>query len=261
MKMVEHPERVEIRRQLDDVRRRRDRLFVDRTAMHPLVRSADVEILDLEKRLAAIPHELVPAPGTCPRNSSRCWTFRRCPRARWIRGRRRSRLTRLTEADEATPPRLPWPEVVKDYTESRDNLAHAREEYEKRAKVERETWEMRYRLPQIEVELARPAKLDEAEQGQAEPLGGLVAGGTRRGDGHGMLTMGMTREPILVTEAQVRSLLPVPVVATVPPADRSAEKPRPRRRPDGWILAVCGVLLMLLCLGKVLSALWGVQLG
>jgi hypothetical protein len=258
VKKAENPERVKTQRQLDDLRRHRERLLADRTPMHPSVRSADEEIIELEKRLAAIPHELVPAPGDLSEELKPMLGLPPVPP-----GPVDPRPTPepISEPNELARPPVLRPETVKTYTQRRDKLVHAREEYEKRAAVDREKWEMRYRLPQIEVELARPATPKEPPKAQPSLLFISSLVGLAGAMGMVMLSMGVGGEPILSTEAQARRVLPVQVVGTVPPADRSTGMPRSRRRPDGWILAVCGVLLLLLCLGMVLSALWGVQLG
>ena len=58
-----NPEWVAMRRRLDYARQHHEQLLVERTPLHPMVRAADEEIADLERRLAQIPHELVSEPS------------------------------------------------------------------------------------------------------------------------------------------------------------------------------------------------------
>ncbi|HBO44402.1 MAG TPA: hypothetical protein DD670_10810 [Planctomycetaceae bacterium] len=58
-----NPEWLAMRRRLDYARQHREQLLVERTPLHPMVRAADEEIADLERRLAEIPHELVSEQG------------------------------------------------------------------------------------------------------------------------------------------------------------------------------------------------------
>ena len=264
---AENPEWVETKRRLDDMRRHRERLLIDRTAEHPWVKHSDLEIVKLQKRLAAIPHELVPSPSDLSQELKSMINPLPVPPGPVAPPVARAPVT---QPGGPTLSPTPGPELVQTFVEKRRELDRARQTYQRAAEVERKRWESWVRLPDVDVELAGPCDAQigpttsTSDSGpSARLLTVSLAVGLAGALGVVMFSAGVAGEPTFANAAQARAMLPVPVVGVVPAADPPQRKTGRRRRrfADGWILVACGLLLLALCLGVMLAAFWGVQLG
>lgn len=245
-----NPDWAKAKRQLDDLRRWREQLLIDRTESHPQVRAADDEIVHLEERLATIPHELVPSSEDLSQQLEDIADVAPTP----------------SDQTVAEPP-FPTPEVARAFIEHRDRLWQTQRQYQQLADRERQTWRSRLSLPLVEVELAEPFGADGNSKASS-----IVAGSPKRLTmalavslagviGVLMTTVGTAVEPTFASAVAVESVLGVRVVGAVPSAEPS--RPRaPRHRYAGApVLVACGLLLMGFSLGVVLAVFWGVQIA
>jgi hypothetical protein len=281
------PEWANTKRQLDDVRRHREQLLIDRTPMHPQVRDADVEIVELEKRLSEIAPELVASPSDRSEQLKEIADLPPVLSDPATRGAveipnpsgglgfqpekghgQDGGATVRSASRPVLVPNAPPSEVFRTYAEKRDRLATARRTYGEASQAERRAWQSRCRLPRIEVELAAPPSDHEGaatvSRVGASPwrLVAALAVGLAGAISAAMVSAGTTTEATFESASQVRTMIGVPVVGVVAGAEPG---PRPRRRQGrfsgGGLLVSCGLLLMGLCLGAAIAVVWGVQLG
>jgi len=264
--VILQPERDALARQLAALRDHRAHLLVDRTPMHPEVHAADVEIAELERRLAGIPHELVPSPSDLsqtlesttgiPPASPDPVSSQPMPSP--------SPASPTTPTSPLSPAALPQGrpgDLVADYLARRDAMDRAQERYERLADVERSTYEAQFELPPVQVHRAvgavGPATPVPSARSVLLALGVGLAGAV----GMGMFSAGMSGERTFATGAELAETLSLSVLGTVPGAEPPTPRTRPRRTGDAWALLACGLALVTLCLGVLLALTFGTRMA
>ncbi|HLA84586.1 MAG TPA: hypothetical protein VJL29_07310 [Thermoguttaceae bacterium] len=272
-----NPDYVALRRQLDHARARREQLLVDRTPMHPMVQAADEEIVDLERRLAAIPHEFMSEPGDLDEALDEMIDPAEPPPG--MRGlapggvdpldQPPGRFTppnRFRAARTAKQPSPAGPESpsIKTFISRQQRekffalkreVDAAQEDYRRAVARQSDAAERRLRVPRIEIVAARVVS-DAAVGTPRAPrraticflavLAGVL--------GLGMIASGVTGRRTFADAAQARAALSVPVLAVVPAADPADRRSLRRRRFEGWILVLGGLFLLAVCAAVLLTA-------
>ena len=186
--MVLNPRWETARQELAQLMERREELLVTKTALHPAVQRQDEKIAELKVRLASIPPQVPQATGAAPA---------------------------LASSSPATPkPPAKTPEsreAIQTHERLRAALERAEGNCERTAQAERVAWEVRTRLPRVELV-------------PAQPMVGLPAGGVSAGlfwiimaaaaamaIGVGLATMGLVADPPLSTLSEVQEALSVPI--------------------------------------------------
>jgi len=282
-----NPDRVALRRQLDHARQYRAQLLIDRTPLHPMVRATDVEISDLEKRLAAIPHELVPAPGnlaeelrqmtdplpaplgvigparedidtleqplgkfvpparlSSPKSALRQPTNRPSPR---------SATAGPPSGGAIQPPPFVSQQRFDTFLARKRECDAARKDYRRALARQREAWRRRSNLPPVEVVAARGAlrRPTSPRRPRLAIVSLMVA--LAGAAGISMVASGVWGNMTFTDAAGARAALSVPVLATVPGADRASTNSRRRRFVEGSVQVVCGLFLLAICAGVLLA--------
>ncbi|MBN1912167.1 MAG: hypothetical protein JW818_20775 [Pirellulales bacterium] len=251
-RLAVHPETARLQQQLASLRQYREQLLVNRTPLHPQVREADVEIADLEHRLAATSHELVPSPENLSQQLKQMEPPPVPPPG----------PVTPEPRVQPSPPTLPIARdaLVQMYQTKRNEVNQARQDYQRLADLERETWQAQFQLPSITVEPAVATAAPVPSGHSPRLLLVALAVGLAGAVGIGMFTTGVSGEPTLADVAEAQAALGVPVLGTLPAADRDGPRRR-RGSTDSWILVLCGLLLTTLCIGAMLAFIAGLKLG
>ncbi|MBN1588835.1 MAG: hypothetical protein JW888_04915 [Pirellulales bacterium] len=271
-----NPDWLAVRRQLDRARQYRTQLLVDRTPLHPMVRAADVEISDLEKRLAAIPHGLVPEQGDLA-GELRQMTDP-MPEPLGPIGPSREDIDSLDQplghfvpptARQPSRPSVAEPSTPDDmnrppgavaqqrfdaFLARKHELDEAQSDYHHALAQQREAWQRQFNLPPVEVMAARfssEPSTTESPSRRWTLISLLVA--LAGASGVGMVTTGITANTTFANAGEARAALRVPVLATVPGADHANTKSRRWRLVEGAIMVVCGLFLLAVCVGVLLA--------
>jgi hypothetical protein len=209
--MVQNPRWEAARQELGQLQERREELLVTKTPLHPTVQRQDEKIAELKVRLAAIPQQVPQASGATPASSSSSSTPPKPP-------------AKTLESREAT----------QTHERLRAALDRAEENCERTAQAERVAWEVRTRLPRVELVLAQPVV--------GPPSGGVSAGlfwiimaaAAAMAIGVGLAAMGLAADPPLSTLSEVQEALPVPIACVFDsgalPDERIVKQSVPRSR-------------------------------
>ncbi|MBN2021922.1 MAG: hypothetical protein JW809_03945 [Pirellulales bacterium] len=251
-----HPDWARLARQLAAVKAHREQLLVDRTPLHPQVRDADVEIADLERRLAELSQGTIPSPSDL---GGTLESMTGVPPAAPDPVASQPMPSDVPARGAFARPGLPRADLITAFLARRDAMDRARDNYERLADAEREAFEAQFHLPRVTV---RPADA---------PAGPLVPRPTPRGlvialavglagaVGMGMFSAGVAGEQTFATAVEVGDALGVPVLGTVPGAEPLVRRLRPRRTADAWALLACGLVLLTICLGMLLAFSLGMR--
>jgi len=268
-----NPDWLAVRRRLDHARRYREQLLVDRTPLHPMVRAADEEIADLEERLAAIPHELVPELGD--RAEELREMTEPLPEPPGIIGPAAEDVDKLEQSlgrftpptlealspattaelpPAGAPPKAAPPDRRERFLALKHDVKVAQADYERAAAHERATHRRLVNLPPIEVVAARlvtgqPVAASRLPRVSLAALMVALAGAV----GVGMVASGIWGGATFADATEARAALSVPILATVPPADHVSTWARRRRLLERWVQVVCGLFLLAVCAGVLLA--------
>ena len=272
-----NPNWLALKRQLEHARAYREQLLVDRTPLHPMVQVADQEIVDLEKRLAVIPHELVPEQGNLTGELRQMTDV--LPESPGLIGPAAESVDTLeqpigefippptglpvldtaksTTPDSQTPhepPAIVSHEQQAEFLKLQRKVADAEQDYQRAVDRQKEADRARRRMPPIEVVAARVVAVPVPNHWRPDRLALMALMVALAGAaGVGMLGSGVGSHTTFTNVAQARAALPVPVLAVVPAADHSKTMIHRRRVVEGWIQAVCGILLLVASAGVILA--------
>ncbi|MBN2215870.1 MAG: hypothetical protein JW719_00700 [Pirellulales bacterium] len=253
-----NPEWQAARRQLDHARAYRDQLLVDLTPLHPKVRAADEELADLEKRLAAIPHELAPEQGNLA-GELRQMTDP-LPETPGLIGPAAEDVDVLDQPlGRFVPPTVaakqPAPPTARDarkriekFTALKRDVDAARATYNRAVAHQSEVWRRQFALPPVEVVAARAATAPAvaAERPGRLTLVALMVAMTGAA-GVGMVVSGIGGSATFADAAQARAALAVPVLATIPAAGHARPGVRRRRLFENAVVIAGGLFLLVVC--------------
>ena len=239
---VDNPRWVELNQRLAALKRRLAQLLVDRTPLHPEVRDTELRITALEQQLSATPRKIPPNPSGLPPTADQA----------------------LAAQEPAPPAEIPPAQTAPQRAETAQRFRtlqqaadRATKAYHQAFLLERQAWHDHQREPRIELDLA---ELIQAPTSPAPPrlalLLGALAAASAVAAGVGMISAGSIMQPPLTTVEQVRSVLPVPIVGTIPetsPATQPAAAPR-QRPLIRWTLIAGGLVLIAGCVGSLLWA-------
>ena len=246
-KPVDNPERLDLNRQVEELKRQRSELLAERTPLHPSVRKIDSQIADLQRHLGSMPSEIgehgsdlppvMPAPPDqtiIPPLPPTEAQLDEPPVERAPVGTRHTPTTthppadgRLSEpavpgADEPDVS-LPPPETtvkqrlaaMRGFSEHNEALGRAWQHYEELAGAERRAWQKQFRVPQIDLKLAGQCEIARAsEHASRLPLVALVAG-LAAAASIGIISLGGGGDRPFASTAEVQASLPVPVIGTI----------------------------------------------
>jgi hypothetical protein len=253
---VDNPEWIELNEQLAALKRRRAELLVDRTPLHPEVQDADVRIAALRQQLSATPRKLASRPfgGALPSPTDG-------------RSDDSAAANQSTDAQAPAPPASQPPgqtareraEAARVFQTLRQAANRATEAYLQASRRERQAWQEHQRGPQLQLDLAKPTPAPPSSAPSRTALLLAASGvGLAVAAGVGMISAGSALQPALTTAEQVRNVLPVPIVGTIPET-RPVSPPRNARRRRTlfrWALILAGLVLIAGCVGLLLRA-WG----
>jgi hypothetical protein len=273
-----NPDWLAIRRQLDQARQYRDQLLIDRTPLHPAVRAADAEIVELEKRLAAIPDGLVPPPDDMsetvremtdplPEPLGPVGPARKDidtldqplgaftpPGTKRVPAESAKQKTPAPAGIDGKTPAFATAERLKEFLSVRRELVSRHRAHRRAVTAEREAWQRQLGAPAVEVIPARAPDLGSAcapSSSRRAILALMVA--LAVATGIGMLVSGIADAMTFPDAARARAVLPVPVLATVTAADHAVDRRRRRRLGEAWVASVCGLVLLAASTWVVLS--------
>lgn len=259
-----NPEWQAARRQLDHARAYRAQLLVDLTPLHPKVRAADEEIADLEKRLAAIPHELVPEQGNLADELGQMTDP--LPESPGLIGPEAKDVDVLDQPlGRFVPPTVaakqPAPPTARDsrkriekFTALKRDVDEARATYHRAVAHQSEVWRRQFALPPVEVVAARAATapaVAAARPGRLTLVALMVA--LTGAAGVGMVASGIGGGTTFADAAQARAALAVPVLATIPAAGHARPGVRRRRLVENAVVIAGGLFLLVVCAGVALA--------
>jgi hypothetical protein len=225
---VDNPDWVDLNRQLSGLQRRRAKLLVDRTPLHPEVQETELRIAEAQRRLAET--------------------------ERWLPARQGADVS---APSLAVTPRA-TPEVDRAATEAaldklKGAVAAARRASELSARRERDAWQTGQHPPKVDVQwaVALEAPPPSTALRLRLALAALAAGLTAT-VGLGMVATGAAIEPALRSAAQIQTILALPVLGIVPETDpaRAARSRRPNLLRLLWI--VTGLIVIASCVAAVL---------
>jgi len=215
---VDSPERLELQNELARVKSHRDILLIDRTALHSEVQEAEMQISELEQRIASISSPDTGASADdlslpSPQRSAADLTDVRMPTepppndpaASLAAQRRANMLEKLRELER----------TVKE----------ADEAYQIAARRERQAWETGQLAPRIEVDLARMVDAPAPQGPGLTILLATLIAGIAGAAGTGMVSLGWAMEPALNTVAEVGKAISVPVVGVVSQSGLPSDQP------------------------------------
>jgi hypothetical protein len=236
-----------------------------------MVQAADLEIVDLERKLAAtsddtMPEpqdlsqelkEMIPAPTASPglvgQAAEGVDTLDQ-PLGRFVPPAARPSDTPQSRPDAARVPAAAAQKLLERFNALKHDVNVAREEYDRAARQRNEARQRQLNLPPVLVAAARVT----ADSAVAAPRPwrlSLVAlmvalAGTA---GVVMVATGIADGATFADAAQARAALPVPLLATVPPADHVGAGFRWRRLAERLVTILCGLVLVAACTGVVLA--------
>ena len=229
--VVDNPQWLEIKTQLDTLKDQRQQLLVNRTPLHPEVLALDERIAETSGRLAAIPRQ-TPLASTSP-----------------------------VSEPPAAPPAQTEPErpsIGQELLDLQAAVRESRERYDQCQEAERITIENQKSAPKVELRLADKCSL--VADGRIVPRIAFLAlaAAAAMAIAAGIIASGANVDPLLMTLAEVEAASPVPVVGVLP-APQADGPPNVESQTDGAAsggrMIVVGTLLALVCVGAVTVAL------
>jgi hypothetical protein len=215
---ADDPQWAELNRQLGELVQRRDGLLASRYPTHPEIRDLEFRIGGLREQLAATPR----------------------------------RALEQEPAGGMAGPQVPDPAAARTAQDAdtvqrlKEAVERASQASQQAARGERQAWQTRLELPQIDLALAEVPPPPPPPAPNVGLLLTALAAGLTTIAGVGMVWAGAAVQPVLVTAAEVGNVLRVPVVGTLRETDSTdGPKTSPRRqRLARAALVLTGVLLI-----------------
>ncbi len=229
--MADNPQWIDLNLQLSELEQRRERLLLDRTALHPSVIDLTSQIDDLKGQMAAIPQKIQlnekPADTMSPQ------TVETTPADDAHAKQDHEKVLALTAAVEKARKSLAAAQTA----------AHALQEQQVAP---------RYAVVDAKAERITPMQPSDRRQ----LLWTTLVAGVLMAFGVGSISTGITIEPVAANAAQVQADAHMTVIGSMPAEDPIADPAKLSRRQmrDRQALMAIGLLLMAACPAVVL---WG----
>jgi hypothetical protein len=193
---------------LAELEARRTNLLPDRTPQHPAVRDIEMRIAELSREMTSI----------------------------------QPRISRLPEAQGTLPPGTP---AAGEIDEAQRTAEQRNQELQKAQSAERAAFTARGEELQIDLLAAEPPPPSSARA--AAIIGSSLAPAASLVVGLGMICLGVSMEPAVVSVAQLQALVSAPVVGVIP-----ATRPRRRMKPAlrrfvRWGAIIAGLVMLAGC--------------
>jgi hypothetical protein len=236
--MIDNLDWLDLDRQLTDLERQRDRLLVDRTALHPAVQDVSARIDDLKRQMAAIPRQIPDMLSSTPKSEP------------------------TDEASKATEAVAANDRITEQDQRKLDDLTAAvetsRQAYQQAEAAEKQALSRQQAGPRYSVVYARAVEIPPTpDYSWRRLLWTTLVAGVLMAFGVGSVSTGSSIEPSAASVEQVRADTCAAVVGMVPADDPVADPAAVHRcqsQARRGMIAV-GLILMVAC---PLAAIWGV---